>query len=164
MPVTGETTALDEVLGRIVAGFEKRVNGMRPTITNFNRLQLQRCQTPKEESHVLTERPIPGIFAATMGIRRIKFVPSFTLTFVLYLLLFSCFALFHAYTNNELSDPQGCQIGLWVQHGQQTLLAALVLVPCVLVLFQLAPNRQSVFPFMALRVPSARAPPAFSFH
>ena len=98
-----------------------------------------------------------------MGLRRIKIVPSFSLALVLYLLLFSAFALFHAYTNNELADPQECQIGLWVQHGQQTLLAALVLVPCLLVLFQLAPNRRSVFPSMVLSASAARAPPTVSF-
>ncbi|HEX9759086.1 MAG TPA: hypothetical protein VGB26_15025 [Nitrospiria bacterium] len=50
-----------------------------------------------------------------------KFKATYALTFVLslYLLLFSSFALFHAYAQDEISDPQGCQIGLWVQHGEQ---------------------------------------------
>jgi hypothetical protein len=52
-----------------------------------------------------------------------------TLGLVLYLLLFSGFALFHAYSEEELVDPHGCTIGLWVQHGQASLpfLAALAL-------------------------------------
>lgn len=53
----------------------------------------------------------------------------FTAALVVYLLLFSGFALFHAYSEDELIDPHGCAIGLWVQHGQASLpfLAALAL-------------------------------------
>jgi len=52
-----------------------------------------------------------------------------TLGLVLYLLLFSGFALFHAYSEDELVDPHGCVIGAWVQHGQASVpfLAALAL-------------------------------------
>ena len=64
MLVTGKITELEEVLGRIVARFEKRVNGMKPTIINFNELPFLMWQAPKEESHILTERPIPAIVAA----------------------------------------------------------------------------------------------------
>lgn len=39
---------------------------------------------------------------------------------VLYLALFSGFALFHAYAQNELTDPHGCLIGTWVQHANAT--------------------------------------------
>lgn len=35
----------------------------------------------------------------------------------LYLTFFSGFALFHAYAQNELTDPHGCLIGTWVQHA-----------------------------------------------
>jgi hypothetical protein len=52
-----------------------------------------------------------------------------TLGLVLYLFLFSGFALFHAYSEDELIDSHGCTIGLWVQHSQASLpfLAALAL-------------------------------------
>lgn len=52
-----------------------------------------------------------------------------TLGLVLYLFLFSGFALYHAYSEDELIDSHGCAIGLWVQHGQGSLpfLAALAL-------------------------------------
>lgn len=52
-----------------------------------------------------------------------------TLGLVLYLFLFSGFALFHAYSEDELVDPHGCAIGLWVQNGQASVpfLAALAL-------------------------------------
>jgi len=48
------------------------------------------------------------------------------LVFTLYLLLFSSFAEFHAYTNNELGETT-CTIGLWVQHGQAAALAAVLI-------------------------------------
>ena len=98
-----------------------------------------------------------------MRSQKTKLISHITLGLILYLLLFSSFALFHAYTNNEISNPQGCQIGLWVQQGQVALQADLVLVPFLLVLFRLVPNRQSVFFSMALSAFSARAPPSFSF-
>ncbi|MCG3112665.1 MAG: hypothetical protein MCM46_12690 [Candidatus Manganitrophus sp. SB1] len=52
-----------------------------------------------------------------------------TLGLVLYLFLFSGFALFHAYSEDELVDPHGCAIGLWVQNSQASVpfLAALAL-------------------------------------
>jgi len=47
----------------------------------------------------------------------------------LYLSLFSAFALYHAYANNELVDTHGCPIGEWVLHAQSTVVAvALVAV------------------------------------
>ncbi|TAK03499.1 MAG: hypothetical protein EPO39_11920 [Candidatus Manganitrophaceae bacterium] len=53
----------------------------------------------------------------------------FTAALVVYLLLFSGFALFHAYSEDELVDPHGCAIGLWVQNSQASVpfLAALAL-------------------------------------
>lgn len=36
---------------------------------------------------------------------------------VLYLTLFSSFALLHAYAENELVDTHGCLIGAWVQQA-----------------------------------------------
>ncbi len=39
---------------------------------------------------------------------------------VLYLALFSGFALQHAYAQDELTDPHGCSIGAWVQHANAT--------------------------------------------
>lgn len=36
---------------------------------------------------------------------------------VLYLALFSGFALLHAYAENELVDAHGCLIGAWVQQA-----------------------------------------------
>lgn len=46
-----------------------------------------------------------------------------------YLLLFSCFSLYHAYSENEIFDAHECAIGLWIQQGQValTFLAALAL-------------------------------------
>ena len=113
----------------------------------------------------LTGNLLPGKLGIRIAMRlqKTKLFSHIILGFVLYLLIFSTFALFHAYANDELSDPQGCQIGLWVQHGQQTLLADFVLVPYLPVLFQLVPDQQSVFPSSGLRPRSARAPPTFFF-
>ncbi len=38
-----------------------------------------------------------------------------------YFLIFSCFALYHLYAENEIFDAHECVIGLWVQQGQATL-------------------------------------------
>jgi len=69
-----------------------------------------------------------------------------TLWFVVYLLCFSAFALYHVYAQNELADSHGCQIGEWVQHAQITVfvivLAAVVLAP----LLYLAPVPPRVRP------------------
>ncbi|MFQ5950301.1 MAG: hypothetical protein ACE5J1_06415 [Nitrospiria bacterium] len=50
-----------------------------------------------------------------------RLIPSLLATgLVVYLLLFSSFALFHAYSENEIIDSHECAIGFWVQHGQAT--------------------------------------------
>lgn len=81
--------------------------------------------------------------------------------FVLYLILFSAFALFHAYENNELIDPHGCQIGQWVlQHGQGAVLSIgflLVVLGCAF--FPLWPPRLFLQHIVLLSL-SARAPPS----
>lgn len=48
------------------------------------------------------------------------------LGFALYLLLFSGFAEFHTYANNELGETT-CSIGLWVQHGQTAILSVVLI-------------------------------------
>ncbi len=62
-----------------------------------------------------------------MAYRKPKLLLFLVFSFTFYLLLFSAFALFHAYANNELTDTHGCQIGLWVQHGQVLTFAAFLL-------------------------------------
>ncbi len=47
-------------------------------------------------------------------------VASAIWSLVLYLGLFSGFALLHAYGQGELVDPHGCVIGAWVQHANAT--------------------------------------------
>jgi len=87
-----------------------------------------------------------------------------TLGLTFYLLLFSSFALYHAYANNELIDSRGCQIGEWVQHGQTADIAlAVSLVAGVLTSgllccsYQSSPDRRACCRLLA------RAPPgAFS--
>jgi hypothetical protein len=88
-----------------------------------------------------------------------KFLVRLTLGLTLYLLLFSAFALYHAYANNELIDPHGCQVGLWVQHGQTAVigLALLAVSLAVVLLLREAPSRY--VPQFLLFGLSARAPP-----
>jgi hypothetical protein len=78
---------------------------------------------------------------------------------VLYLLVFSEWAVFHAYANDELSDPQGCNIGVWVQQGQQVLLANLSVAFGLFVLFDLADHFPTVIQSWVFKGLSARAPP-----
>ena len=86
-----------------------------------------------------------------------------TLGLALCFFLVSVLALAHVYVNDELSNPRGCQIGQWVQHGQ-TVVAAVLLFSFVrpfsffshlhmpdLLVHRLAPLRLT-----------ARAPPLFS--
>jgi hypothetical protein len=46
---------------------------------------------------------------------------------VVYLLLFSVFALYHVYVANELEDSHGCAIGEWVHLGQQAAVSFFLL-------------------------------------
>jgi hypothetical protein len=61
-----------------------------------------------------------------MRVSKTNLIYHLTLGLVLYLLLFSAFALYHAYADNELSDPHGCPIGLWLLHGQVIILAVVL--------------------------------------
>ncbi len=49
-----------------------------------------------------------------------KSAAFFILWMTAYLLIFSIFALNHAYAENELLDTHGCAVGEWVQHGHAT--------------------------------------------
>lgn len=82
-----------------------------------------------------------------------------TLGFVLYLLLFSSFALYHAYANNELIDPHGCQIGEWVQHGQTAVIALAFAVSTLPVVRFLSCASPHIAPILLVFGLPARAPP-----
>lgn len=82
------------------------------------------------------------------------------LAFVLYLVLFASFAVFHAYANDELTDAHGCQIGLWVQHGQTAVLSV-VLVSAVLAWqFYSNPSIKASYVRPFRSAASLRAPPS----
>jgi hypothetical protein len=92
--------------------------------------------------------------------KTISALPWISAALVLYLLLFSTFALYHAYAENELIDSHGCQIGQWVQHTQVTVIivvfvsAALAPVLLSLPMFHCSYHR----PFRATA--SLRGPPS----
>ena len=97
-----------------------------------------------------------------MSIRRIKFVPPITLVLVLYLLLFSSFALFHTYANSELEETS-CLIGHSVLLGQVALLGLYLLS---VILIRVSDPRSGPELLIRNRIPSsniARAPPRLSF-
>ena len=52
---------------------------------------------------------------------------------LLYFLLFSVFALFHAYAANELDGAHGCNIGQWIHLGLQAAVFFLLAAGAVLV-------------------------------
>jgi hypothetical protein len=91
-----------------------------------------------------------------------KLLPYLVLGLTFYLLLFSAFALFHTYAYNELSDPHGCQIGLWVQHGQALTFAVFFFstaLACSLYRFRF----DNLFhPGSFTQRPTTRGPPVFS--
>jgi hypothetical protein len=94
-----------------------------------------------------------------MPLRNRTALVRFTLGFALYLLLFSAFALQHAYANNELIDPHGCQIGLWVQHGQTAVLGLALLAASLTVVLFLCEASSRHLPTFLLFGLTARAPP-----
>jgi hypothetical protein len=80
---------------------------------------------------------------------------------VLYLALFSGFALLHAYAQDELTDPHGCVIGAWVQHANAADPSATppVHLPHLLGCLEAASDTtlQKALPSAASRGPPARS-------
>ena len=81
------------------------------------------------------------------------------LVFTLYLLLFSGFAEFHAYANNELGETT-CAIGLWVQHGQTAILSVVLVSTVLASLFSSNPFIRVFIPKPFRSTASLRAPPS----
>lgn len=78
---------------------------------------------------------------------------------VLYLGLFSGFALLHAYGQGELVDPHGCVIGAWVQHANATDPSAAPPVPLQCLLGLLEPSSDITL-HKALPSAASRGPPS----
>ncbi len=96
--------------------------------------------------------------------QKTKLIPHITLGLVLYLLLFSAFALFHAYANNELTDPHGCQIGLWLQHGQTLIFAVLLFAAGMACSFYHPCTPGNFLHRLIASSLTARAPPPLFYH
>lgn len=95
-----------------------------------------------------------------MMLRNRTALVRFTLGLTLYLLLFSAFALYHTYANDELINSHGCQIGEWVQHGQ-TVIVALPLIAALLALVLVLHETPSGYiPRQFAFGLTARAPPS----
>ncbi len=88
----------------------------------------------------------------------------FAAALIAYILLFSAFSLFHAYSENELVDSHGCAIGLSVSHGQ-ALLPMLIALAIVLIPRAYCPIPRRLFLVQLFSLQRAiRAPPQqFSF-
>jgi hypothetical protein len=78
---------------------------------------------------------------------------------VLYLGLFSGFALLHAYGQGELVDPHGCVIGAWVQHANATDPSAAPPVPLQCLLGFLESSSDTTL-HKALPSATSRGPPS----
>jgi hypothetical protein len=90
-----------------------------------------------------------------------RFLPTaFAFGFVLYLLVFSSFALFHVYAQNEISDPRGCQIGLWVQNGEKISQTSPPIPVGLVFLFYLSPKNDIVFSSFGKGPLPNRGPPS----
>lgn len=90
---------------------------------------------------------------------QIKVFRPALLGFALFLLLFSSFAEYHAYANNELGETS-CAIGLWVQHGETAVFSVVLVSAALTVLFYFNPFCAKAFnrkPFESTA--SLRAPP-----
>ena len=81
------------------------------------------------------------------------------LAFTLYLLLFSGFAEYHAYANNELGETT-CAIGLWVQHGQTAVLSIVLISTVLASLFYSNPSIKVSYVKPFRSTASLRAPPS----
>jgi len=77
----------------------------------------------------------------------------------LYLLLFSGFAVFHSYANDELFDTHGCQIGEWVLHGQAAFFGIDSVSAVVFILNQVSPIQDITETKPHFFTASLRAPP-----
>jgi hypothetical protein len=82
------------------------------------------------------------------------------LGFALYLFLFSGFAEYHVYANDELTDAHGCQIGLWVQHGQTAVLSVVLVSAVLASLFYSNPSIKASYVKPVRSTASLRAPPS----
>lgn len=85
----------------------------------------------------------------------------FGIFLIIYILFFSGFALYHAYSENELIDSHGCPIGIYVQHGD---VAFAVLITSVIFWIRLIRFcSKDYFPdlYSYLNI-TTRGPPAFS--
>lgn len=83
--------------------------------------------------------------------------------FIVYLLLFSVFALFHAYAANELDSSNGCDIGEWIHLGLQAAVFFVLVVASTL-LFDL--DRSPALPFVKTLLwsdPFKRGPPLLTY-
>jgi len=81
------------------------------------------------------------------------------LGFALFLLLFSSFAEYHVYANDEITDAHGCQIGLWVQHGKTAILAVVFASAALGSLFFQNQAIKKIIPKPFRSTASLRAPP-----
>jgi len=88
-----------------------------------------------------------------------NFISYITLGLVLYLLLFSAFALFHVYANDEIADAHGCQIGLWVQHGETAILSVIFISTALASVYFSNPFIKTFEPKPLRFTASLRAPP-----
>ncbi len=80
---------------------------------------------------------------------------------VIYILLFSGFALYHAYSEDELIDSHGCAIGIYIQHGD-----VVVVVLIASTIFWISLTRicskdyfPDLYPYLQI---TTRGPPALS--
>jgi hypothetical protein len=96
--------------------------------------------------------------------KKTKFISYVIAGLVVYLLLFSVFALYHVYAANEWEDSHGCAIGEWVHLGQQAAVSLLLLSSVYLLLY--LPNKHATIFFtrtLLWRNHLKRGPPPLLF-
>lgn len=93
-------------------------------------------------------------FSAHDRMRRIAFV-----ALAVFFIVFSSFAVFHAYANDELLDAHGCQIGQWVQHNQSAVFSVVLISAALATLLYFDPTIRNPFTKPFFSTASLRAPP-----
>ncbi len=104
-------------------------------------------------NYALRQMQFPGIS------KRRGFPSLFIPVFLAYLLLFSGFAYYHAYSENEIFDSHECAIGDWVQHSAATLSFVVVLSVFLFIASKIGNKLQCLFRQTPLFLDPPRGPP-----
>ncbi len=92
-------------------------------------------------------------------IKRSRFTLLFFTIFIAYLFIFSSFALYHIYAENELSNSGACAIGDCVLYGQALITFVAALSTFLFAISSQATEKQIFFELTESTLDFSRGPP-----